>query len=198
MFFTGVSLAVAVVPEGLPAVVTITLALGIRRMVSRKALLRRLQAAETLGAATVICTDKTGTLTQNEMTVRRVWVPSGILEVTGVGYAPDSGSFDDRRRESRHWTSWWSCSRPACGATTPASSEDESGWRSVGEPTEAALITAAHKAGVTAAVEPSGEFSFNSRRKRMTVLERIDHTYVAHTKGRPGDPPAALFSARMG
>ncbi|KPL07964.1 hypothetical protein AMJ71_08575, partial [candidate division TA06 bacterium SM1_40] len=83
MILTGISLAVAVVPEGLPAVVTITLALGVRAMVRRSALLRRLQAAETLGAATVICTDKTGTLTKNEMTVQRIWLPSRGLEVTG-------------------------------------------------------------------------------------------------------------------
>jgi Ca2+-transporting ATPase len=184
MFFTGVSLAVAVVPEGLPAVVTITLALGIRRMVGRKALLRRLQAAETLGAATVICTDKTGTLTQNAMTVRRVWLPAGVVEVTGVGYAPDSGSFAVEEGSGRLGelatlleTGLW-CNHARI-------EQDESGWRSVGEPTEAALITAAHKARVSADVEPSGEFSFNSRRKRMTVLERVDHTYVAHAKGAP-------------
>jgi len=184
MFFTGVSLAVAVVPEGLPAVVTITLALGIRRMVSRKALLRRLQAAETLGAATVICTDKTGTLTQNEMTVRRVWVPSGILEVTGVGYDPASGSFDTDE-QSPGLEELAMLLETGLWCNHARIEQDESGWHSVGEPTEAALITAARKAGVTAAVEPSGEFSFNSRRKRMTVLERIDHTYVAHTKGAP-------------
>ena len=184
MFFTGVSLAVAVVPEGLPAVVTITLALGIRRMVGREALLRRLQAAETLGAATVICTDKTGTLTQNEMTVRRVWVPSGVVEVSGVGYAPDSGSFA---------LDGHSAATPELAALLETGlwcnhariEHDESGWRSVGEPTEAALVTAAHKAGVAADVDPAGEFSFNSRRKRMTVLERVDHSYLAHTKGAP-------------
>jgi Ca2+-transporting ATPase len=184
MFFTGVSLAVAVVPEGLPAVVTITLALGIRRMVGRKALLRRLQAAETLGAATVICTDKTGTLTQNAMTVRRVWVPAGVVEFTGVGYAPDSGLVDidggspamAQVRTLLETGLWCNHARIE---------RDESGWRSIGEPTEAALITAAHKAGVSADVEPSGEFSFNSRRKRMTVLERVDHAYVAHSKGAP-------------
>ncbi len=184
MFFTGVSLAVAVVPEGLPAVVTITLALGIRRMVGRKALLRRLQAAETLGAATVICTDKTGTLTQNEMTVRRVWVPSGVIEATGVGYAPDSGSFttEEGAPELEELTALL---ETALWCNHARIERDESGWRSVGEPTEAALITAARKAGVTTDVEPAGEFSFNSRRKRMTVLEPVDHEYVAHTKGAP-------------
>ncbi len=184
MFFTGVSLAVAVVPEGLPAVVTITLALGIRRMVGRKALLRRLQAAETLGAATVICTDKTGTLTENQMTVRSVWVPSGVIEADGVGYAPDSGSFavDGGSQASEQLTAlletglWCNHARIEL---------DEAGWHCVGEPTEAALVTAAHKAGVSADVEPSGEFSFNSRRKRMTVLERVGTSYVAHTKGAP-------------
>jgi Ca2+-transporting ATPase len=183
MFFTGVSLAVAVVPEGLPAVVTITLALGIRRMVGRKALLRRLQAAETLGAATVICTDKTGTLTQNAMTVRRAWVPAGVVEVGGVGYAPE-GSFDVDEG-SAAMSELRTLLETGLWCNHARIERDESGWRSIGEPTEAALITVARKARVSVDVQPSGEFSFNSRRKRMTVLERIDHKYVAHTKGAP-------------
>ena len=94
MVMAGIALAVAVVPEGLPAVVTITLALGIRRMVKRRALLRKLQAAETLGAATVICTDKTGTLTRNEMALQQIWLPGSEFQVnvTGFGYEP-SGDF---------------------------------------------------------------------------------------------------------
>jgi P-type Ca2+ transporter type 2C len=188
MFLTGVSLAVAVVPEGLPAVVTITLALGIRTMVHKKALLRRLQAAETLGSATVICTDKTGTLTENQMTVQAVHLPAGPLTVTGVGYAPH-GEFRDGDAVVDP------ADRPdlvaaleaglRCSHATIERTEDD--WRAIGEPTEAALVTAAHKAGLT---RPSGEvdvteFSFNSTRKRMTMVHHLPDGDVAYVKGAP-------------
>jgi len=186
MFMTGVSLAVAVVPEGLPAVVTVTLALGVRAMVRRRALLRRLQAGETLGAATVICTDKTGTLTQNQMTVQRIWLPSGELQVTGTGYDP-AGHFEkDGKKIDYHQhhdllallETGLRCNRAQVG-------KDERGWQAIGEPTEAALIVAACKAWLDreAVSHTVSEFSFNSRRKRMTVIEQRPEGMVAYVKG---------------
>jgi Ca2+-transporting ATPase len=188
MFLTGVALAVAVVPEGLPAVVTITLALGIRAMVKRRALLRRLQAGEALGSATIICTDKTGTLTQNQMTVQRIWLPSGEFELTGVGYAPvgdfqKNGEQVDLSKQKDISTLLESGLR--CNHARIA--KDERGWYAIGEPTEAALVVAANKAGLhlEELSHIVSEFSFNSLRKRMTVIEQSPVGLIAHVKGAP-------------
>lgn len=188
MFMTGVSLAVAVVPEGLPAVVTLTMALGIRAMVRRKALLRRLEAAEGLGAATVICTDKTGTLTQSQMTAQTIWMPAGGVELTGIGYDP-AGHFEvggqridyhDRSDLRRLLESALLCNHAKL-------TKDEEGWHEIGEPTEAALVVAAYKAWLDPDAQqiPVAEFSFNSNRKRMTVITREHGQLVAHVKGAP-------------
>ena len=186
MFLTGVSLAVAVVPEGLPAVVTITLALGIRAMVRRHALLRRLQAAEALGSATVICTDKTGTLTQNEMTVTRIWLPTGPVEVTGVGYEP-KGTFveDDTSVDPEQRHDLRSLLETGLVCNHARVTRTEVGWRALGEPTEAALVVAASKAGMYADTNGITEFSFNSTRKRMTVVVQRPEGPVAFVKGAP-------------
>jgi Ca2+-transporting ATPase len=187
MVLTGVALAVAVVPEGLPAVVTISLALGVRAMARRRALVRRLQAAETLGSATVICTDKTGTLTQNQMTLRRVWLAGGEVQVEGGGYAPEGGFRVGPERIEP-------ASRPdlvalletglACSHATVSCEGDV--WRAVGEPTEAALVTAARKAGLTLRPrEVVHEFLFDSTRKRMTHVVADSGARVAHLKGAP-------------
>ncbi|MFK5925476.1 MAG: HAD-IC family P-type ATPase [Desulfuromusa sp.] len=189
MFLTGVSLAVAVVPEGLPAVVTITLALGVRAMVRRRALLRRLQAAEALGAATVICTDKTGTLTQNEMTLRHIWLAAGEVQITGTGYDP-AGHFEINQQKFDYQQ------RPDLLALLKAGlicnhshvEKDDNGWHEAGEPTEAALVVAAYKGWLSASTEGKNltEFSFNSTRKRMTIIEQQQNgERLAFIKGAP-------------
>ena len=188
MFLTGVSLAVAVVPEGLPAVVTITLAMGIRSMVRRQVLLRRLQAAEALGAAEVVCTDKTGTLTEGRMTVDRVWLAAGALDVTGVGYAP-VGAFRDRMGEIAPDTrrDLLAMLGTAAVCNRARLREDEEGWHAVGDPTEAALIVAVRKAGIDIELLPPiiDEFPFDSSRKRMSVITEDGVSRTLHVKGAP-------------
>jgi Ca2+-transporting ATPase len=188
MFMTGVSLAVAIVPEGLPAVVTITLALGVRAMVRRRALLRRLQAAETLGGATVICTDKTGTLTENKMAVQQIWLPSGTFQISGTGYAPD-GEFraGDKTIDAQQHEDLLGLLKTGLSCSHARIQEHNGDWQAIGEPTEAALVAAAAKAGLKREPLdcPRGEFSFNSARKRMTIVEHHDDGVVAHVKGAP-------------
>ncbi len=187
MFLTGVSLAVAVVPEGLPAVVTITLALGVKAMVRRNALLRRLQAAENLGSANVICTDKTGTLTKNQMTVKKIWLFGGEVDVTGSGYDP-AGHFEvegerlnykSRRDLLLLLKTGYLCNHASL-------TKEKDGWKIAGEPTEASLIVAAYKAWLVPG-EPKvvSEFSFNSKRKRMTVVVEENGKKIAYVKGAP-------------
>ncbi len=188
MFFTAVSLAVAVVPEGLPAVVTLTLALGVREMVRRKALLRRLRAAEGLGAATIICTDKTGTLTQNQMTVQKIWLVAGEVDVTGVGYDP-AGHFkaSGKKFDYRQRKDLMTLLRSGLQCNHARLKKQSDGWQPTGEPTESAIVVAAHKAWIDPSeqAEPVNEFSFSSDRKRMTVVTREAGKSVAHTKGAP-------------
>ncbi len=187
MFMTGVSLAVAVVPEGLPAVVTVTLALGVRAMVRRKALPRRLRAAETLGAATVILTDKTGTLTENQMTLHRLCTAGGECEVAGTGYRPEGGFSRDGAAVDPggdpELAAFLVAGRGCSRATLV---EDDGAWRCEGSPTEGALVAAAWKAGLTeAAGEECGGIPFDSRRKRMTILRRGPEGVEVLVKGAP-------------
>ncbi len=188
MFLIGVSLAVAVIPEGLPAVVTLTLALGIKSMMRRNCLIRHLPAAETLGAVSVICTDKTGTLTRNEMAVVRVRTPDAEVAVTGTGYAPE-GEFlvgaspvDPIANPglARFLRTVLLCNHATVSLT-------EGGWRILGTPTEGALVVAAAKAGLSRedAPEAAREFSFNSTRKRMTIIYPEKEGDVAYVKGAP-------------
>jgi len=188
MFLVGISLAVAVVPEGLPAVVTITLALGVRAMVKRRALLRRLHASETLGTVNVICTDKTGTLTQNQMTLGRVWLPAGEVAATGIGYDP-AGHFeqDGVKIDANQNPDLLALLKTGYYCNHARLIRGEAGWTTIGEPTEAALVVAAYKARLNLAepVPMAMELSFSSERKRMTVIDRERGAFVAHVKGAP-------------
>ncbi len=188
MFFTGGALAVAIVPEALPIVVTTTLALGIRAMVRKRALFRRLQAAETLGSTTVICSDKTGTITANEMTVTGIWMLSGAVELTGEGYDP-TGYFtiDGQRLDGAPRADLQALLDTAMICNHAKLKRTGSVWVPAGEPTEAALIVAGYKAGLAPRddLERLSELSFNSDRKRMTMIVRDGDRTTAHTKGAP-------------
>jgi Ca2+-transporting ATPase len=184
MFLIAVSLAIAAVPEGLPAVVTISLALGMREMIKRHALIRRLSSVETLGSATVICSDKTGTLTQNVMTLTRMWVDGKSIEVTGNGYDPNGEFMVDGKAVNlidypATLTNLWvtTLNNDAQLEVSGASNMRQT-YRTVGDPTEGALIVAAAKAGATStslnqAYPRIQEVPFDSTRKRMLTIHRI-------------------------
>ena len=188
LLLTSVSLAVAAVPEGLPAVVTVALALGVQRMARRRALIRRLPAVETLGSTSVICTDKTGTLTVNQMTVKVLSLAGTEYVVDGEGYAPvgaikrSNGSTPDALLDRALLI--------AGGCNAAQISQDKDGsWKTIGDPTEGALLTLAAKGGWPAErIERDypkvHEFPFDSDRKRMTVLRRHDGV-LALVKGAP-------------
>ncbi len=191
LFMIAVSLAIAAVPEGLPAVVTITLALGMREMIKRHALIRRLAAVETLGSASVICSDKTGTLTQNQMTVVKLWVDGHTFDVTGEGYAP-IGEFRlaGNKIDMNDFPGAMSAlsSVVLCSDAYLQISED-SEYRVIGDPTEGAMVVAAAKAGVhrdclKKAYPRIFEVPFDSERKCMSTVQTV--TKPDNNSGLPG------------
>lgn len=191
MLIFGIALAVAVVPEALPAVVTISLALGVQRMVKRNALVRRLPAVETLGSTTVICSDKTGTLTKDEMTARKVFVASEVLDISGAGYEPH-GQFTLHGTVVEPSEALKQLLRGATLASDAhiVHNESEKRWHVKGDPTEGALVVAAAKAGLRKpeldqAFPRSNEIPFTSETKRMTTLHQMDGRGVAYSKGAP-------------
>jgi Ca2+-transporting ATPase len=202
MFMFGIALAVAVVPEALPAVVTISLAIGVRRMVRRNALVRRLPVVETLGSTSVICSDKTGTLTRNEMTVRRIFAGGRLFEVTGSGYDADG-----EIRESGRPVAPPDGVRELLAAAVLASDarllRGDGRLRVEGDPTEGALVVAAMKAGL----DPDGlnereprvaEVPFTSERRRMTTLHRSeDGAIAAYSKGAADEVLAGCSRRRV-
>jgi Ca2+-transporting ATPase len=188
-FIWGVSLAVAAVPEALPAVTTICLALGVQRMVKRNALLRRLPAVETLGCTTFICSDKTGTLTQNEMTVRKIYVNGKIIEVRGVGYEPEGGFYiNNSSLNPKDEPSLIRLLTTAMLCNDSHLIETNGIWQIRGDPTEGALVVVAAKAGIKAQelITPRiAEVPFSSERKRMTTIHDTPNGKVAYSKGAP-------------
>ncbi|MNH96498.1 Calcium-transporting ATPase [compost metagenome] len=204
MFLAGVSLAVAAIPEGLPAIVTIALALGVQRMIKRKAIVRKLPSVETLGCASVICSDKTGTLTQNKMTVTHLWVGGQVMDVSGDGYAPfgdiqaEGQNIELRKNQMLGKLLQISvlCNNATLHEETieqkrkKNKEEPISVWQIKGDPTEGALVVLGAKAGVTPeTLSPQfsrvNEFPFDSDRKRMSVLVSHESGKMVCTKGAP-------------
>jgi len=191
-FMTVVALAVSAVPEGLPAIVTIALALGARELAKHNAVIRKLAAAETLGSTTVICSDKTGTLTKGEMTVRRIYCDNQTIEVTGSGYEPEgkfilnSDPVDPKDDETLSLLL-----RIAVLCNNSHLENDNGQWRVTGDPTEGALVVAAYKAGLKQEelenqYQRIGEIPFSSERKRMTTIHSApDGEVYAYIKGAP-------------
>ncbi len=194
MFMTGISLAVAAVPEGLPAVVTIVLALGVQRMIQKNAIVRRLPAVETLGATTVICSDKTGTLTQNQMTVQKLILVNREIDVEGGGYQP-IGQFRQDGQSIQpgddQTVSLLLKAAALCNNAVLRQNEDNQQWEIMGDPTEGSLIVAAAKAGyqkegLENAYPRIKELPFDSERKRMSTIHRTpEGKELLFVKGAP-------------
>ena len=192
MFLAAVGLAVAAIPEGLPAIMTITLAIGVQRMARRRAIIRRLPAVEALGSVTVICSDKTGTLTRNEMTVQRVICADGQLSVSGAGYAPQGGFERGMREFTVAEAPLLADIGRACLLCNDAElSLHSEEWRMVGDPTEGALMTLALKAGIDPrlqreALPRDDVIPFESEHRFMATLHH-DHRGDARVmlKGAP-------------
>ena len=176
----SLSMAVAVVPEGLPAVITVTLALGTQRMVRHNALIRKLPAVETLGSVTTICSDKTGTLTQNKMVVQSVYTSQHLLRVTGEGYVP-FGDFevDGKSIDLEDYPEIPPLLIPCAICNDAVLQQEKGDWIILGDPTEGALVTLAGKAGIeqdqwNSKLPRIGEFPFSSERKRMSVICQVE------------------------
>lgn len=172
--FVAISLAVAAVPTALPAVVTIALSIGVKRLLSKQALVRKLSSVETLGSCDVICTDKTGTLTENRMAVRYAWTADGESSLDGVGYAFDGEISGPVTSELFR-----------CGLLCNNASiyQEDGSWRVAGDPTEAALLTSAARAEVSSTAMRKAEIPFDSERKMMSVLVEEYDTGITYAKG---------------
>ncbi|AFY41013.1 cation-translocating P-type ATPase [Nostoc sp. PCC 7107] len=195
----SLSMAVAVVPEGLPAVITVTLALGTQRMVRRNALIRKLPAVETLGSVTTICSDKTGTLTQNKMVVQSIFTNHKTFRVTGEGYAPVGDFQLDSQKIPVEDYPEIPALLVACAVCNDSVLQKEQGeWAILGDPTEGALITLAGKAGIekdqwNSKLPRVSEFPFTSERKRMSVITQVEEVATGEPSLTGVDPAISGF-----
>ncbi|MBD3227302.1 MAG: HAD-IC family P-type ATPase, partial [Candidatus Lokiarchaeota archaeon] len=194
MFLSAVSLAVAAIPEGLPAIVTIALSIGVSRMVEKNAIIRKLSAVETLGCATVICSDKTGTLTQNEMTIRKIYTDDKMISVSGIGYEP-KGKFeiDGKEIEMKNDSHMRLLCRIGilCSDAELNYNNEENKWEIFGDPTEASLLVLGGKIDLwkkdlLKKYPKKNVIPFDSTRKMMTTIhETSEDKYYAYVKGAP-------------
>ncbi|MFW6306025.1 MAG: cation-translocating P-type ATPase [Bacillota bacterium] len=192
---TGIALAIAAVPEGLPIIATITLAIGMSKMVHNNALVRRLLAVETLGSTTTICTDKTGTITENQMTLSKIWLKNKLIDVSGTGYEPEGDFSIDGEKvnpEDNKGLSLFLKAGTFCSNAVLDKKEDNGLYDIVGEPTEGAFVVAAKKGGYDRdEMEKNGhqrlaEIPFNSERMYMAVLYRTSNqSKYIYMKGSP-------------
>ena len=191
LLITAIALAVAAVPEGLPAIVTITLAIGLNRMARAKAIIRKLPAVETLGATTVICSDKTGTLTKNEMTVQKIFASGKFFSVTGTGYLPVGKFFSEKKSVNALTNKALNLVLTIGTLCSTAVLDKNKRWEVFGDPTEGALVVSAHKAGIEKKkllrqYKHIGEIPFDSVRKMMTIAYLSPtKKKVAYVKGAP-------------
>ena len=194
-FLFAMGIAAACVPEGLPAQVSVALSLAAGRLAKKKAIIKKLSAVETLGSTHIICTDKTGTLTTNEMTVQKLIIGKCMFDVSGIGYEPKGSILDETSKpitktEIEKYRLFFENGVFASNAKISAPDNEHSKWYSIGDPTESALITLAGKAGVDSKeldkkYPELKEFPFDAVRKRMSSIRKRDGKYLAYTKGAP-------------
>lgn len=187
-FVAAVALAVAAIPEGLPAAFTIILAIGVSRMVKRRAVVRKLPAVETLGSTTVICSDKTGTLTENQMTVQKIYVGGREFSVTGAGYEPVGEIFDDKGEKVETSDGIFECLRAGLLCNDSSLEQKDGRWMINGDPTEGGLVVSARKFGLNEAEENTAYprislIPFESEYQYMATLHNHDGRKVAYLKG---------------
>ncbi len=189
MFKAAVALAVGAIPEGLPAALTITLAIGVKRMARRRAIIRKLPAVETLGSTTVICSDKTGTLTENQMTVQEIWAGGAWYSVTGSGYDPEGQVLHEGREvELKDAPALSECLTAGTLCNDSQLQQEDGRWSVQGDPTEGALIVAARKAGLA-------EDTLKARMPRVDVIPfESERQYMATLHGVPGGQETLIYA----